>query len=570
MLRHAAAVADGSDGDDVVLLRRVAASGDPAAFAALVRRYGRLVWAVCRQLRPVDADAEDAFQATFLAMLQSAGRVRTNALGPWLHTVARRVAGKAGRADARRRRREQAAAAPDRHVPVPPSAWDALAAAVHDEVARLPDHLRVPFVLCCLEGRPPSEAAKHLGWKVGTLSGRLTRAKQTLLDRLAKRGLPASAVAVAITLTTAAVPTAVAAKAINLIHRGDAIPATILELAKGATTMTKTKLLAAAVLVAAGLTASVGGWLASAEAQSPEVVREVEQLTAQFRAAQAAKDLAVAEEKAPKWEYHYQSMFFDTNGKPSGMKAADFEKLVEAMEGDGWQYLGQADVTVLNGAALPSHVFRRPKNAAAVRRIEAFLAVMDTEGAAARKSAGSPNPEVAAVREVVLQRMRKNPAETFAAALETKLKASPDLAAAVEKHGRTVLEVEVLSALLRDARRAAAGPGRRPLEDPIAGEQDDVKTLAERTADETETVRKHLQSFRDRKTVRFSAADFGITGEQLYEVVNKALQRKFDLKQHPIVLAGFADSVEVNGPPADIAWLTELLAGFKIKAKTKP
>ena len=72
--------------------------------------------------------------------------------------------------------------------PVPDAAWDAALAAVHEEVARLPDALRVPFVLCCLEGRGVTEAAARLGWKLGTLSGRLTRAKQAVLARLGRSG----------------------------------------------------------------------------------------------------------------------------------------------------------------------------------------------------------------------------------------------------------------------------------------------------------------------------------------------------------------------------------------------
>ena len=84
---------------DADLLARFLADRAGPAFGAVVRRHGPLVWGVCRNLLPAEADAEDAFQATFLALAKGGDRIRNpSALGAWLHGTAVRVCRSTARA----------------------------------------------------------------------------------------------------------------------------------------------------------------------------------------------------------------------------------------------------------------------------------------------------------------------------------------------------------------------------------------------------------------------------------------------------------------------------------------
>jgi RNA polymerase sigma factor (sigma-70 family) len=191
--RIAPAEADSRLSDVDLLLRFVTDRGDQA-FAALVRRHGPMVWAVCRRVLGNEHDAEDAFQATFLVLLRRAGSLcRPEFLGAWLHGVAYRTA---LRVRDQSRSCQTLDSLPEGLLaadPLPELAWRELQLVLDEELARLPLEYRAPFVLCYLEGKTYLQAARQLGWPTGTLSKRLARARELMRVRLARRGLGISA-----------------------------------------------------------------------------------------------------------------------------------------------------------------------------------------------------------------------------------------------------------------------------------------------------------------------------------------------------------------------------------------
>ncbi len=176
---------------DAQLLERFLTQGDAEAFEALVGRHGPMVLSVCRGILRDPHDAEDAFQATFLVLVKKGGAIRgRDALAGWLHKVAHRVAIQANTAAARRRTLEkrvgQMAVATSTNGPDASDDW---LPALHEEIARLPEKLRLAVVHCDLEGMTRAQAAAQLHWSERTIHYRLAEGRARLRSRLARRGL---------------------------------------------------------------------------------------------------------------------------------------------------------------------------------------------------------------------------------------------------------------------------------------------------------------------------------------------------------------------------------------------
>jgi RNA polymerase sigma factor (sigma-70 family) len=160
-----------------------------SAFETLVIRHRPAIMSVCRRVLDRHEDAEDAAQATFIALVRNAGRIRDRrVLKSWLYGVAYRIAIRMKSQSARRRSLLRQAG-----EPVPPeraedsAAFGELRQILRDEVHGLPEEYRSLVVHSYLEMRSNEEVARIHGFPIGTVKGRLWRARGILRERLLSR-----------------------------------------------------------------------------------------------------------------------------------------------------------------------------------------------------------------------------------------------------------------------------------------------------------------------------------------------------------------------------------------------
>jgi RNA polymerase sigma factor (sigma-70 family) len=178
------------DDERLIELFLAGASDDAeSAFDALVMRYRPAVTTVCQRVLDRREDAEDAAQATFVAFIRNAGTIRNRRmLASWLYSVAYRIATRMTAQSERRRGLHSRAGGG-----VSPLRADDAAAVrelrqlVQDEVDRLPEDLRTLVVYSYVEGKSNEEVARSLGCPIGTVKGRLWRARGMLRERLSRR-----------------------------------------------------------------------------------------------------------------------------------------------------------------------------------------------------------------------------------------------------------------------------------------------------------------------------------------------------------------------------------------------
>lgn len=181
--------------DRELLIRFLA--GDESAFSEVVQRHSGLVINVCQRILLQPADAEDAFQATFLVLARKAKSLEwQDSIAGWLHQTARRTALKL-RAKSVRRRDVEGEAAQHRTRksetlsanPAGQMAIRELGEILDTELAALPDRFREVILLSQVEGLTRDELAERLGVTVATVKDRLERGRELLRSRLVRRGI---------------------------------------------------------------------------------------------------------------------------------------------------------------------------------------------------------------------------------------------------------------------------------------------------------------------------------------------------------------------------------------------
>ena len=165
--------------------------GFQTELVALLPRLRRFARAICRS----DADAQDLVQATVERALAKRGGFRPGTrLDSWAFTIMRRIHIDQGRSKSRWGRVVTPEDAGTSNVADGGQADEGLRAdalAVREALLGLPQDQRLAVALVLVDGLSYAEAAQVLGVPAGTLTSRLVRGRQTLIQTLTEQGVSA-------------------------------------------------------------------------------------------------------------------------------------------------------------------------------------------------------------------------------------------------------------------------------------------------------------------------------------------------------------------------------------------
>jgi len=156
-------------------------NGDRQAYADLVRRHSRRVYAVCMGILGNAADSDDTAQETFVKGFSSIGTLRNgDSFGPWIAHIARNLCRDHIRVNARRRELiEQRMREPQ------PGTADY--SGLHEALAELPEQYRTPLMLFYFDGKSAKRLAEELEISHAGACTRLSRARRELRRSLERQ-----------------------------------------------------------------------------------------------------------------------------------------------------------------------------------------------------------------------------------------------------------------------------------------------------------------------------------------------------------------------------------------------
>jgi RNA polymerase sigma factor (sigma-70 family) len=236
-----------------------------------------MVLATARRFVGNTHDAEDVF----LSLARLAKRIRGGrALPAWLHQATCRIAAKVRKG----RGCGSQEPSPEPCENIDPSAHlvcPEVRQALDEELQRLPQRLRSPLVLCYLSGLTRDEAARQLGWSLGTLKRRLEEGRKALRMRLARRGI--ASVGLALAVLTPEAPDATASTLLLdptlrlIFSTRAAVPATIAALVLSSATTTKGLVMKSILALVAAIALGVGIYAGTGQADAPRQAEEAKE-----------------------------------------------------------------------------------------------------------------------------------------------------------------------------------------------------------------------------------------------------------------------------------------------------
>lgn len=153
-------------------------AGDPDAWELLVERYERLVFSVALRNGVTREEAADITQMTFVALLESIGKLREEQrVASWLMSVARRLAWRQRRRSDRERPGLEGASWSDDAI----ASWERIAV-IHEGLQRLGRPCRDLILALYFDPTAPSYAmvAARLGRPIGGIGPMRARCLQRL------------------------------------------------------------------------------------------------------------------------------------------------------------------------------------------------------------------------------------------------------------------------------------------------------------------------------------------------------------------------------------------------------